>query len=156
MIGTNEHPGEQTQQAGGESTGTKDNIERFVALQRERRRIEAQLKPVKEELAQLEEALASEFAANGTQQIKRNGATVYLSRDVQLKAKDGTDAAVRQLLQSYPDMLALGHAKLKALVKECCYDAELETWELDSRKLPSEIAEAFDVSEMIKPRCRFS
>lgn len=135
---------------------TTDTVERFVALQREKRRIENELKPLKEELAQLEEILAGELAASGTEQIKRNGATVYLSRDVQLKAKDGTDAAVRRLIESHPDMLALGHAKLKAMVKESCYDPELDTWELNPKKLPCEIAEAFEVQEISKPRCRFS
>ena len=149
MITNNGHPKPQT------SSGT-DPVDRFVELQRRKRELETELKPIKDELAKLEETVADRFAEQGTEQIKRNGATVYLSRDVTLKAKEGTDAAVRALIDSHPDMLGLGHQKLKALVKESCYDAELDTWEIDPRKLPAEIAKAFEVGEISKARCRFS
>src|SRR5688500_9612725 len=66
-----------------------DRVRRFVALEKERRELEARLKMIEEEAAPLKDQIADEYEEDGRQRETVDGMTVYLSYATYASAKDG-------------------------------------------------------------------
>lgn len=65
----------------------KDQVAAFVSLSRQKKAIEADLRKVKDEMAQLDESLREHFVEHGLQRIgdADSGQTVYLRRSIRVK-----------------------------------------------------------------------
>lgn len=66
-----------------------ERVRRFVALEKERRELEARLKMLEEETSVLKEEIADEYEESGRQRETVDGMTVYLQYTTYAGAKDG-------------------------------------------------------------------
>lgn len=131
-------------------------IDRFLALTKRKRELDAELRKTKDELAPLESWLADDFASRGVQSIKINGYTVYLKRDLSVKSKGGDTAAVVDKLRRarLGELIGISWPRLRAWVKERCYREDLDEWDTDINKLPPSLREVVEISEFTKVCCR--
>lgn len=133
---------------------TVDPVERFVALTREKRDLADKLKAVNEQLRDAEQAVLSTWLESGTQNMKRNGVTLYVSRDMSVRVtdKDAARAACDKL--GLRDILAPNNAQLKAWLKEYLHVDALGEWVVDPAKMPAELRDAIEVDEYHRLGCR--
>ena len=128
-----------------------DELKRFVALEEQRRQLEAEVDTIKAEAAELEGRLLPQFEQSGTERIAIDGRTVYVERKLWAKAKDGDKPAVCK---------ALKRARLGDYVEETFNTNSLSAYvrELDreERPLPPSLREVLEVSEVYKLRTRRS
>lgn len=66
-----------------------DRLKEFVALEKRRRVLEAELAVVKKQAGDLEPVLREQFAVSGVQNMKMDGLTVSIRRSVYPKYRDG-------------------------------------------------------------------
>lgn len=67
----------------------KQKVRRFVALEKERRELEARLALIKDEAQPLAEEIGDAFENSGTQRERVDGLTVYLAYKTYARPKDG-------------------------------------------------------------------
>ena len=128
-----------------------DELKRFVALEEQRRQLEAEVDTIKAEAAELEGRLLPQFEQSGTERIAIDGRTVYVERKLWAKAKDGDKPAVCK---------ALKRCRLGDYVEETFNTNSLSAYvrELDreGKPLSPALAAVLDVSEVFKLRTRRS
>lgn len=139
-----------------EAMTTDHLIDAFIAANRLKAELEADLKPVKKDIEQFGAAIVERFSETGTQRISRNGATVHLSRSLSVKAKGGDTAAVVEALQAagMDDLLGVNSPRIKSWCQERFYRDDFDTWEIDLDKLPKEIRSVVECSEYVQAKCR--
>jgi len=110
--------------AGPPTMGPKpDTLARFVALDKEKRALEARLDEIKDEQKILQDALLDEWADRGQQSANVDGFTVYIARDFYCskKAEVSTEQIIEVLRQNgLEQCVQTGYnaTSLKAFIKE--------------------------------------
>lgn len=102
---------------------TDDPLARFVALEKERREIEARLKQCKAEATAIQEQLLDDWADRGQQSAQVDGLTVYVAHDFYCRKKGGIDTKeICSVLEQHGLSRLVGPnydaSKLKSWVKE--------------------------------------
>lgn len=132
--------------------GMKDRVRRFVAIDKERRQLEARLKEVKAEHAALSTQIQADFDATGTQHERVDGMTVYVAHRLWARPKDGDQARLCAALRSVddPDLAVLVEPSvnihtLSALARERLDQAVRED-RPESSAFPPEVWNALAIS----------
>lgn len=104
---------------------------RFIILTARKKRLSAEIDGINEELERLQEPLCQKFLEDGVRQIKVDGATLSIRRDMfpALIVPDGGDrdeirlAVVHQLEKmGHTRMVTYNHSSLRSLVNELADD----------------------------------
>jgi hypothetical protein len=108
---------------GGPPVTQHDSLSQFVALDKERRQVEARLDAIKKEQAILQDALLDEWADRGQQSANVDGLTIYIARDFicSKKSEISTEQIIEVLRQNgLEQCVQTGYnaTGLKAFVKE--------------------------------------
>ena len=111
-----------------------DMLELFIRLQAKKSDLEQQLKAVRDDLSRLAPTITNEMTSREFESIRTQGATVYLQRDLVVKA--------------------INWPKLKSHCKEIMRDESTGQWEVDTTKLPEALAETLTIFELQNVRCR--
>ena len=124
-------------------------INRFIALTIEKKKLEALLAPIKKELAELSSDLVTEFQTQGDQRITRNGWTIYVKRDLAIRATNGDLAGFCDALRRahLHELIGPTMSKVKAWLKGRFQPEDSDTWEIDKRKIPPSLRDKIDVGE---------
>ena len=121
-------------------------LHEFVELEKERRKLEVQLKSLKARKAKLEEHLLTEFEQAGVQNMRVDGMTVYVHRQTWANHAGNPDALVA----------AMRAAGMGEMVKTSVNTHTLSAWvrELHSidENIPTPIAPHISVSEKFSLR----
>ena len=124
-------------------------IDRYMELRAEVARLDAEAKPLKAEIAELEGAIVAQWTADGTSKLTRDGKTIYLRRELSVKHKQGTAATVAVLRElGLADLLQASPQRLKAWLKEQMHREDIDEW--DTGRMPDTLAEYLDVNEYTK------
>lgn len=127
----------------------------FIELTDEKKRINADLKAVEDKLAECGKTLEASMSKAGVQNVKMNGHTIYLQRDLTASAGGNTEALVAALRKGkYGFILQASPQKLKAWLKEKMFRQDTQTWELDPSKIPANIREILTLDERVSVRCK--
>lgn len=125
----------------------------WAELDQQRAALEAEVKKVKAQLAELEPRVLEHFERNGIQSIKAGGRTVYLERKLWACKAEGVEAPGKDLHDilaraGYPEYASEGVSwqGLSAFFREREKDGE--------EPVPAELREWFGVSEQFKIRGR--
>ena len=107
-----------------------DHLETFVALENRKRELEAQVKEIKEEQAQISEVLIDAMLDADIQSFKVSGKTVYLHSQIWAKVEDKDKAMALLQETGYGDLVkpTYNSNQLSALVRELGEDLP-EEWE---------------------------
>jgi len=138
---------------------TRDGrIEHYIALTVKKRKIEAELRAVKDDIAPLESWIADDFAQRRCQSINLDGHTVYLRRDLSVKSKGGDTAAIVDKLRRarLGELIGVNWPRIKAWVKERCYREDIGEWQANTSKLPPSLRDVVDVEEYVRVCCKKS
>lgn len=113
---------------------------KFVALTREKRERNAELRQIEETLGELEEELVTIMTNESVGKFSVDGMTVFPQKHVYVKAKGGDQQAAVEALYKYGVRtgLMLSTMRLRAMVKE------------DPEGLPPEVMEHLEVTERYK------
>jgi hypothetical protein len=76
-------------------------VREFVAMDKRKDELEAELKAVKQRMNGLDAALMEQFSATGTQSMRVDGRTLYLRRDIRCSAKKGMKAQAVAMLKNH-------------------------------------------------------
>ena len=87
-----------------------EDLREFVALERQKKELKAQLAPIQDKLAVLSETLTEQFLEDGVTSMKHDGRTVFLKREFYASPKD--DAGGKE-----PVVKALRKCGLRELVE---------------------------------------
>lgn len=152
------------------ATPPDDPLARFVALEHERRRLEAALKKVTDEAAALEERILDEWADRGQQNARVAGMTVFIANDFYCNKAPGVDKRVVCNLLNQVGLSSLvgpdyNASSLKAWVKERIRDwAEehalageelpVDPVETARRALPPELSSVLSCGTVARLRTR--
>lgn len=141
-----------------EETTRDERISRYVALTRAKRQIEAELRKVKDDIAPLEDAIATDFEERRCQSINLDGHTVYLRRDLSVRSKGGDTAAIVDKLRRarLGELIGVNWSRIRAWVKERCYREDIGEWQADISKLPPSLRDVVEVTEFTRVCCKKS
>ena len=142
-----------------EPDNTRDGrIKHYIDLHVEKRRIEAELRKVKDDIAPLESWIADDFAERRCQSINLDGHTVYLRRDLSVKSCGGDTAAIVDKLRRarLGELIGVNWPRIKAWVKERCYREDIGEWQADVSKLPPSLRDVVEVTELVRVSCKKS
>jgi hypothetical protein len=122
-----------------------ERVRAYVALAREKGKIDADLKQIADQMGDLEKVLLEEFSRNGMQNCKVDGATVYINRRLWAGAAEGK---AENLVAA---LVAIGAGDLvKPKVNSqtlSAWVAEQETDPLGMPILPPEVKELIALTE---------
>lgn len=125
-----------------------DKIGLWVTLVGEKRALEAELRPVQDQLNKLEVELLDDFAEAGIQSVNAHGMTVYLNREFSAKLKEGVnkqDAIAAFERAGLHDCFNLAWQTMKGIVRE---------YQERDEPLPAEVAAVVDVADYYRLRSR--
>jgi hypothetical protein len=125
-----------------------DRLKEFVALEKRRRVLEAELAVVKKQAGDLEPVLREQFAVSGVQNMKMDGLTVSVRRSVYPKYREGfgrSDVIEALRLDGLADLLKEDYSTstFTALVRDI---------ESSGGPLPENLARVVEVSEQYELR----
>jgi hypothetical protein len=123
-----------------------EDARRFSDLTEKKRNIEAELRDVKKELAQVESDLIEGMVAGGVQNMTIGGFNLYLYNRLSVRAKDRDHVRLARALFDCgrEDLLIVGSQRLRSEVRE----------EEDLEALPPQIREAVSVERISKVGAR--
>lgn len=123
-----------------------EDARRFSDLTEKKRNIEAKLRDVKKELAQVESDLIEGMVAGGVQNMTIGGFNLYLYNRLSVRAKDRDHVRLARALFDCgrEDLLIVGSQRLRSEVRE----------EEDLEALPPQIREAVTVERISKVGAR--
>ncbi len=123
-----------------------EDARRFSDLTEKKRNIEAELRDVKKELAQVESDLIEGMVAGGVQNMTIGGFNLYLYNRLSVRAKDRDHVRLARALFDCgrEDLLIVGSQRLRSEVRE----------EEDLEALPPQIREAVTVERISKVGAR--
>jgi hypothetical protein len=126
-----------------------EKLHRFTELETRRRQLQEELRAVDAESLELEAELLSEFERAGIQNMKVNGVTVYLHRQVWANAREGDyDRACAALLDAgLPELVErrFNTNRLSAWVRERTREGE---------EIPDALKDGIEISERFSIRTR--
>ena len=142
-------------------------LKEYVALEGEKKDLDAKLKTIAQKLDDLEAAIVPQMIADGVQSMKVDGRTIYLSNDIYAGPRDGDKASVIDALKAADDTAAFvaenySPQTLKSFVRELAKDVEA-TCKQDGRlfdedavraALPAQLAAALKISFVFVLRSR--
>lgn len=121
-----------------------DPIDTLVELTREKRQYDAKVNDLKKEIKAVNLMLLQKWTSAGTQHIKRNGATVYIQRNLKVRVLD--DAALTKALEGVlPGKVHRG--QLCSYMKEMLQDPVLGEWRAENSHIPEELQGIVEVDE---------
>ncbi len=124
-----------------------DTLKRLVRLRKQRADLEAKMASLKSQIDETEPAVLEWMQENGLQQIRQNGITVHLRRE--LWASVSTDD-----IDFLKDALRAAGVEPGDIVKERAntqtLSALVREYDRDGRPLPNSLAAALKVSEVFK------
>lgn len=121
-----------------------DLVRRWVRLNAEKLRLEADLKDVKKELADVEQQVLDEYAETGTQRLTVDGTTVYQSRKLWASKRDDVPA---DDLAAALDEVGQGHLVTRNSVNGQTLSAWVRELEEAGDPIPPEVERLVKVSE---------
>ena len=128
---------------------TKTILKPYVALHKQKTRLEAELADTKERMKEMEPVLTKSFTDEGLQSINLDGHTVYLNRQIWAGADDKDDMI--KVLKAMDDdtwrfLVAdnVNSSKLSARVRECERDDD------NMPILPAELRPVIKVAEVFR------
>jgi len=126
---------------------TDEAIDAIVSDTARKREIDAELRNLNARIDASARLISGAWLLDGTQKITRNGATIFLSREMTVSTPD-TAAAVAAFMDAGMEWaLAVGSGRLKSWLKEILYNAEIGEWTVDEDRIPPEIRGKIDVRE---------
>lgn len=134
-------------------------LDQFIELTKVKRDLEKQLKDINGQLAKAEAEVICEWQENGTEQTRKNGMTVFIKRELSIKAKDGDTLAVVGQLIPDPNLrflLGVNHMRLRSQLKEWCFNDEIGEIEPDINKLPEALRGVVEITEYSRLNARAS
>lgn len=134
-------------------------LDQFIELTKVKRDLEKQLKDINGQLAKAEADVIREWQENGTEQTRKNGMTVFIKRELSIKAKDGDTLAVVGQLIPDPNLrflLGVNHMRLRSQLKEWCFNEEIGEIEPDINKLPEALRDVVEITEYSRLNARAS
>jgi len=127
----------------------KDRVRRYVALARQKRGLEAEIKLLDEELKPLQAILIDEFLQSGTQHERVDGMTVHLVFTPWARPKDGDQERLCTALvqEGLGDLVhpRVNVQTLSALVRERQREA-LQSDQDPERIFPPSVMDALDIT----------
>lgn len=127
----------------------------MVKLTREKKKVEAELSPIKDRLAEVQAVVEQKLTTGMTDSIKVDGATVFMRRDLAVKHKlDPRHTAEKLLANNHADMLQASPQKLKAYLRELLVTPGTDSWEAENSRLPEFLKDAVEVSEFNRASVR--
>ena len=126
----------------------QDKIGLWVTLVEQKRALEAELRPVQDQLNKLEAELLDDFADAGIQSVNAHGMTVYLNREFSAKLKEGVDkedAIAAFERAGMKGCFNLAWQTMRGIVRE---------YQERGEALPPEVAAVVDVSDFYRLRSR--
>lgn len=126
-----------------------DALKKILNLDDEKKRLDARIKEIRAERAVLEETLMNEFAENGINQMKVDGKTVYLTRELWASPKDKDQSF------NYLKLIGLGDYVAET-VNSNSISAFVREMEKSQEPLPDGFEDHFRVSEVFKIKTRRS
>jgi hypothetical protein len=127
-------------------------LNEFIQLTATKRGMDAELKIVKDRLAELMPQIVDDFRTFGTTSLTREGVTVYLQRDMTVRSKGGDTAIVVDKLRRarLGELIGINWPRIKAWCKERCWNKDLDEWVPDEKKLPPSLREVVELSEFTR------
>lgn len=126
-----------------------ERLHRFTELETLRRKLQEELRAVEAESQAIETELMAEFERSGIQNMKVNGLTVYLHRQVWANARNGDyEGACTALLEAgLPELVErrFNTNRLSAWVRERTKEGE---------ELPETLKQSLEISERFSLRTR--
>ena len=121
-----------------------DPIDTLIELTREKRGLDARINILKKEIKACSRVLLQEWTAAGTQNMKRNGATVYMLRGLKVTVIDD-EALSRALEGILPGKVHRG--QLCSHMKELLQDPVIGEWRAENSRIPEELQGIVEVDE---------
>ena len=124
----------------------------FAELRGRKQSLAGQQKKIQADMDALEEEIVEEMVEEGTDSLKRNGFTFFLSSKMQTKILIGTDEAARKFIEDHGETLGflatVNHAKLKSYIGEAQEDGAIEL------TIPDDLKGVVDATRIPSLGCR--
>lgn len=147
--------------ANGEPLSDDALLDEYISLTAQKRALDDEKNKLNKRIDAIERTITAKWGDSGTTKVTRevDGVgkyTVYLSRGISAKAKDGDTMAVVDALRRarFGELLGINHPKLKSWLKERLYNKHTDEWELNLDKLPPSFVEVMEVTEYFDLNCR--
>lgn len=122
-------------------------LDRYIRLKKRKKKLDQYAKGLNAAIDETEAAILEEWDASGTQQIKKHGVTLFKQRDLSVKTDTVSLTAVLIQEQDLRFLLGPVAQRLKAQVKEWCFNEEIGEWELNKDKVPEAIRDLIEMKE---------
>ncbi len=100
-------------------------LKEFVSLETQKRRLEAELKLIKQQIDALKELLIPQFLEDGFQSTEIDGRTVYIHAEVRPAMVNGRDEVVSALrVEGLDQYIGVNHQSFGAFVREVAREVE--------------------------------
>lgn len=99
-----------------------ERLQKFIALEKRKIELNTELKKIAEDQARIGEGIMEDFITVGIDNIKMNGRTVYIKKDIYAQIKGGKSAAIDVLKKAgMNDLVTEGYntSTVNAFVREC-------------------------------------
>ena len=136
----------------GEPLAEDELLYKYITLTLKKRALQDEQNKLAKEIESLDRQITKNWNDSGTQSVKRNGYTVYMSRDVSAKARGGDTGEVVDALRKarLGELIGLNHPRIKSWLKERLYNKHTDEWEVNTDKLPPSFNAVVEVSEFFK------
>lgn len=124
-----------------------DDIDRMIELTASKRELQAKLRAIEAQIAETGRRVSDSWLSTGTSKITRNGATVYLSREMSARLKDPDDALAAILGTGLEHLVGVGVSRLKAWLRETLHDDVIGDWSADPSRIPPGLRDHIEIGE---------
>lgn len=126
----------------------QQRFRRWVELTDKKRQLEADLRPIADELSAMEEPLIEAMTSAGIQSIQIDGMSVFKQREFYARIKEGLekqDVFDRLRAEGLSNCIQLGHQTLRGMARE---------WMEGDAEPPKVVTECLDIVDNFRLRAR--